>query len=299
MLDVLTLQKKLQKNTTKINLKKYIQKAIPKLIGFYLNTSAIFNKKYSGNLSLKIFCKPRKGKIREKDNAYLQNFEKSFLQYENMQIAVYKKGSGATKILLVHGWESNAARWERLNNELEKENKYTLYMLDAPAHGASDGTAFSSPLYAQFLQIVSNKIQPEILIGHSIGAGSIAYCYNEVQNLGAKKIVLMGSPNTFSEIKNTYISVLGLSKNSTKALDISILKKYNLSPTDYVVSKYVKKIDAKVLVLHDVTDTISIVENAKSIYNNLTNGSLKITNGFGHSLQHKTIFDTVINFVNN
>jgi pimeloyl-ACP methyl ester carboxylesterase len=279
-------------------LKKYInQKVIPKAIGMYLGGLSYLNPIKSGDKALEIFGTPRKGKIRERDATYLMQFEQSILQYENYTIQQYKKGNGALKILLLHGWESNTARWKHLITYIEESIDCTIYAIDAPAHGASSGKEFNSILYGQFINQFCSKNCPDVIIGHSIGAGSIAYCMSEIKHHPIAKIIIMGSPNEFTEIMNTYVNIIGLNKNGQVALQEAIIRKYNLRASDYSVSKYVKAIQAKGLIIHDTDDEVSVIANANLIANNFKGAELYVTNGFGHSLQHKSIFEKIVQFI--
>ncbi len=274
-----------------------MKKYIPKLIGAGLNALSYLWPTKAGDMALQIFGKPRKGKLRERDIAYLNNFTKKTLIKNGLKFPLYTKGNGKSKILLLHGWESNAARWRKLNDVLENELDCTLYMIDAPAHGGSEGDDFSSIGYAHFINETCKNIKPDIIIGHSIGAGSITYCHSQLQKLEADKIVLIGSPDTFTEIMETYIEIINFSKKGRTALEKAIVRKYNLLHTDYAVSKYVKTLNTTTLVLHDEHDNVSVVQNAINIANNLPNGQLHITNGYGHGMQHPNVFAAIVGFV--
>jgi pimeloyl-ACP methyl ester carboxylesterase len=280
--------------------KKYtLNKYLPKIIGTSINILSYIWPTKAGDIALDVFGKPRKGKLREKDINYLNEFTIQTITKNGLNFPLYTKGTGALKILLLHGWESNAARWRQLNKALEKELDCTIYMIDAPAHGGSDGTDFSSIGYAYFINEVCNKINPDVIIGHSIGAGSIAYCHSQLEPLQAAKLVLMGSPDTFTEIMDTYVNIIGLNKNGQAAMIKAIYRKYTLQPSDYAISKYALKIHNNTLVLHDTKDMISVVDNGKKIAANLKNGQLVITDGYGHGMQHPFVFEKVVSFLKN
>jgi esterase/lipase len=279
-------------------LKKYInQKVIPKAIGMYLGGLSYLNPVRSGDKALEIFGTPRKGKIRERDALYLKQFEQENLQFQSYTIQQYKKGNGKLKILLLHGWESNTARWKHLITCIEKNIDCTIYAIDAPAHGASSGTEFNSILYGQFINEFCTVNCPNVIIGHSIGAGSIAYCMSEIKHHPIDKLILMGSPNEFTEIMNTYVNIIGLNKNGQEALQKAIVRKYNLKASDYSVSKYVSSIKVNGLIIHDKEDDVSVIANATLIANNYKDAELFITSGFGHSLQHQNIFEKIVDFI--
>jgi pimeloyl-ACP methyl ester carboxylesterase len=279
-------------------LKKYIQqKLIPKSLGAYLGGLAYINPKASGKKALEIFGTPRKGKIRPKEEQFLQSFTKETLQYNDITIQGYKKGKGKLHIMFLHGWESNTARWRDAMNYLEKKLDITISAIDGPAHGNSGGQLFDSIQYANCIRVAYHYYKPDVLIGHSIGAGSIAYCMSELEHLPVSKIVLMGSPNSFDEILQSYVSIISLNRVGQSALHKAIEHKYNIKSSDYSVAKYAKQIACKTMVLHDAQDEIATVENAKDIFAALRNGELCITDGYRHSLQHKEVFEKLFNFL--
>lgn len=279
-------------------MKKYIQqKLIPKTLGSYLGLLAYIAPKKSGNKALEIFSTPRRGKVRPKEEPFLAGFQKEILWYNDIKIQCYKKGNGLLKIMFLHGWESNTARWKPLMDYIESRMDVTFIAIDAPAHGNTSGLLFDSIIYANCIHKAYQHFIPNVLIGHSIGAGSIAYCISEIEPLDVNKVILMGSPNGFDEIIKSYIDIIQLNKKGQKALNRSIFNKYAMQPDDYNVSKYAKKINAKTLVIHDTKDDISNIENARLITANLKQGELFITNTYGHSLQHENIFQKIVSFL--
>jgi pimeloyl-ACP methyl ester carboxylesterase len=276
-----------------------LKKIIPRSIGFYLNMLALFAPRKSGEKALQIFSTPRKGKLKPEEKQYLAGFEKVILYHNGMPLQCYRKGNGNYKILLLHGWESNSARWERLISYLEKENHFTIIAMDSPAHGGSGGVEYDSIVHALCIDRVYNHFKPDAIIGHSIGAGSIVYGMSNIRHYPISKLVLMGSPNVFAEIIQTYTQVIKLNQKGQQALQQAILRKYNMTPNDYDISRYVSQIHCRGLVIHDTEDAVSVVQNAHHIAGNYKNADLFITTGFGHSLQHPVIFSRIAGFLKN
>jgi pimeloyl-ACP methyl ester carboxylesterase len=59
---------------------------------------------------------------------------------------------------LVHGWESNASRWENLLPYLKKSG--STIAIDGPAHGLSSGKEFTQNMQNSF--ILLSKIQTSV-----------------------------------------------------------------------------------------------------------------------------------------
>ncbi len=275
-----------------------MQKTIlPKLIGYYLSVTAWVKPSYAGAKALQIFGTPRRGKLRPKDVAYLDTFVHSKVPYLQHEIQLYTKGTGPLHILLLHGWESNSARWKHALDYIEKKIDCTIYMIDAPAHGGSSGKEFNSILYAQYIHTILQQYSIDVLIGHSIGAGSIAYCLSEIAAYPKAKLIIMGSPNTFTEIMNTYIKIIGLGKTAQRAMKKAIVHKYNLKHSDYVVAHYASNIKNETLIIHDINDNVSPIINARHIAEAIPTAQQYITHDYGHSLQSHSVFKRMVSFI--
>jgi len=109
----------------------------------------------------------------------------------------------------VHGWESNASRWEKLLPYLLKTGS-TIIAIDAPAHGLSEGKEFSVPKYSDCIAAFCKICNPNILIGHSIGGAACIYYQFLNQNEAINKMVLLGSPSDLRNLIQNYCELLSL-----------------------------------------------------------------------------------------
>jgi pimeloyl-ACP methyl ester carboxylesterase len=274
-------------------LKQRLEKYLPRIIGGYLNTASLIAPRYAGNKAVNIFCTPRRGRLRPKDEVFLQDFKKETLQLNGLHIQCYVKGTGGPKILFAHGWESNAARWKPLVTAFEQQGPCTLIALDAPAHGASGGRYFSSLLYGEFLQVVCRHYRPEVLIGHSIGAASLVYYLTHLEAAPAQQLVLMGSPSDFTDISNEYIRMLGLNKRAAEALLKHFRERFQMDPEYYSIRNFAKKLTVGGWVVHDKQDVVSPYKNGENIANNWSQSVLMTTDGLGHSLNHSDLLKQI------
>ncbi|GGD25125.1 alpha/beta hydrolase [Hyunsoonleella pacifica] len=273
-----------------------MEKFIVKLIGTYLNILSYVTGDYAANKALHLFSTPRKGKLRPTDIAFLDTAEQEFLTYENLKIATYHwKGNKAT-ILLVHGWESNSARWKNKINHFIKED-FNIIALDAPAHGASGSKLFNALLYAEFINVVAKTHTPEIIIGHSVGGMASVFFQQKYQLATLNKMVLLGAPSEFSSILKNYIKLLGYNKRIEKQLHRVILKKFGAKPSDFSTSKFSKDIEAKGLIIHDIKDMIIPYTDAKRINKTFKNSKLITTEGLGHSLNSTSVTKNILDFL--
>ena len=166
----------------------------------YLNTMALFDRKKAGAIAFQIFCTPRQGRLREKDRVFLNTAdEQNDLFVNNLNIRCYHwRGPGDT-VLLVHGWESNAARWQRVIRQLRAKG-FNVVAVDGPAHGQSGSRQFNVPLYASLLEAVVAHYQPQGLVGHSIGGFASLFLLSAGHAPSVQQLAILGTPAELTHI---------------------------------------------------------------------------------------------------
>ncbi|MDO6598204.1 alpha/beta hydrolase [Oceanihabitans sp. 2_MG-2023] len=269
---------------------------ISKTIGFFVNLISYITPKTAGNLALNLFSTPLRGKIKEKDFDFLDTAFKEELQYEDFSIMTYRWLGKNKTILLAHGWESNAARWRPLIENLKKQN-YNIIALDAPAHGRSGSKRFNAILYSEFIHIVSKKFNPDIIIGHSVGGMATVFYQHKYQNAELEKLVLLGAPSNFTGVFNRYVQMMGYNKRVDKKMGDIVLEKYGHLPDYFSAADFTKEIKTTALLIHDERDRIIPYQDAKHFEKNYLNAKLITTQGFGHSLNNETITEYINKFI--
>ena len=215
---------------------------------------------------------------------------------KNLKIATYQwKGTGDT-ILLVHGWHSNSGRWKNTIAKLI-ERDYNIVALDAPAHGASGSKIFNAVLYAQFVEVVCNKFNPSILIGHSVGGMAISYFLKSSNNYKINKLVFLGVPAGFPAIFKNYIDLMGYNEKVRAGMEVIIQKRFGMSSSHFNTAIFVKEIKVECLLIHDKFDPVIPYSDALEIHNACENSQMFTTQGLGHGLKSKEVIDKIIDFI--
>jgi pimeloyl-ACP methyl ester carboxylesterase len=268
-----------------------------KSIGNALNATSLISSKYASKKALHLFASPRKGRYTEDQKNIMDSAEFELLSYHGHNIATYRwAGSGKT-VLLAHGWESNASRWSYILNTLKTQD-YNIIALDAPAHGHSDGRQFNAILYSEFINIVAEKHQPEVVIGHSVGGMATVFFMHKYHLPSVKKLVLLGAPAHFTGVFSRYKSMMGYNERISKGLDTIVYERFG-KPVDYFsAANFTKSIEAKGLIIHDKKDKIIPFEDALLFANRYQNSKLIETQGFGHGLKDKSLTPQIIDFIN-
>ena len=156
-------------------MKKIKYYLLTKSIGLGLNVVSYIQPQKATLIAYGLFSQPRKGKLLANQlPKVLQNITTEDFISEEFPLKTYIWQGNEHVILLVHGWESNSSRWEKLLPYLQKTGS-TIVALDAPAHGLSGGKEFNIIKYANFIDVAVKQYQPNVLIGHSIGGASCIY----------------------------------------------------------------------------------------------------------------------------
>lgn len=270
---------------------------LTKLVGLYINLISFFNPEKAKHIAYTIFSQPRKGKIKNgKLPKTLQSAQQETLHYDGENFQVYTWPGNDEIILLLHGWESNASRWKKLLNYLKPLGK-TIIAIDAPAHGQSTGKEFNAPRYAEFIHVLIQQYQPKTLIGHSIGGAAIAFYLNKYPNDHIDKIVLLGAPSSFKKISDNFINLLSLNKKVQKRLENYYYEKFNIHINDFAGHLFAQNFTQKAIIAHDVDDAVIKVEEGRQYAAAWKNAIYIETQGLGHSMHDKALYQQIAEFV--
>ncbi|MEZ4802213.1 MAG: alpha/beta fold hydrolase [Gelidibacter sp.] len=270
---------------------------IVKFVGYYYNLISYLSRKQAANKALYLFTKPRKGrKLNEEQREFLDTAFQEECKYKQHTIMTYRWLGTKSTILLVHGWESNSYRWKNLVHELKKKG-HNIIALDAPAHGNSGSRFFNALLYSEFINIVANRFQPEIIIAHSVGGMATAFFQNKYQLHSVKKMVLLGAPSEFTDVLKRYTDMLGYNQRITNQLNLTIVNRFGDKPENFSTAKYLESIDSKGLIIHDEQDKIIPYSDALLIKNSFKNSKLITTKGLGHSLNDESVAAHIYDFI--
>ncbi|RYJ51810.1 alpha/beta fold hydrolase [Flavobacterium petrolei] len=268
-----------------------------KSIGLYINLLSFVFPKKASQLAYAFFSEPREGKLsKDKLPVILQEAQSEMFQLQEDSFHTYTWKGNETVILLVHGWESNASRWENLLPYLKKSGS-TIIAIDGPAHGLSSGKEFNIPQYAEFIHITVEKFKPQYLIGHSIGGKTCLYYQSVYQNDALKKMVILGAPSDFKIILNNYITLLSLNSKISKSLEAHYLNNFKLSLEQFSGKIFASKLNIKGLIAHDIDDTVVLFEEGKKIAGAWKNVVFIETKGLGHSMHDDELYNKVSRFL--
>ena len=276
-------------------LKNYIK--TPKGFGQYVNLISIFAPRKAGKLAFKVFCTPRKGRTFNKGQARIisqASQERLSLHDFELQTYAWQGEDGAEKVLLVHGWDSNAARLRPGISTLRSAG-YTVICFDAPGHGQSGSDTINGVLYAEAIEKVAKRFQPNYVVGHSFGGmGAGNYFANFEDVVSIKRLILMATPSKLSRVLSDYYQLINLKERTQKAVDKYFKKEFGFDIEQFTIEEFAKKVKIPGLVIHDKQDTTTPFQEGQFIHQNWEGSSLLAVDGAGHSLQTRDIYKQIL-----
>ena len=270
---------------------------LTKSIGLYINLLSYIDPKKASHLAYRLFSEPREGRLlKEELPEVLQGATNETLVFNGNDFHTYKWAGSDKVILLVHGWESNASRWEKMLPYLRSSGS-TIIAIDGPAHGLSPGKEFSVPVYAEFINVAVRHYKPDFLIGHSIGGAACVYFQYKYQNAALRKMVLLGAPSDLKILIRNYVSLLSLNAKMVQLLEDYFLEKFRFKLDDFSGKIFGSKLSIKGIIAHDIDDTVVAFEEGKKIAGAWKNAVFLETKGLGHSMHDDTLYKKVSKFL--
>lgn len=262
----------------------------------YLNNLAYISPRRAGDWAIKLFSLPQKGRLTEDDKAYLQSATESVFYFQDVKIQTYKWQGGEKTVLLVHGWESNSARWQWLIPYLKAEN-YTIIALDAPAHGASGSPYFNAFLYAEMIAKVIKETQPSAVIGHSVGAYASIVAASKTPENAIEKLIIMAAPCNLRHIFDKFFRILKLNTRVQKSYYKTFYRILGKTVDEVTALHFIPKIKAKGLLIYDKKDDIVALDESFKIQAHWADSDIFVTDNLGHSLQNDIIYNKITAFL--
>jgi pimeloyl-ACP methyl ester carboxylesterase len=263
----------------------------------YFNTLSWIAPTRAGREGFYLFCKPRKREVKPHHLEFLNTSDKFSIVYDGKKIQGYRWGSGDKKLLLLHGWESHSYWWKSIVATLSKE-KYTIYSIDAPGHGLSEGSYNNIPYYSGLIeQVILEYGGFHAILGHSMGAFSTAYTLHRVPSLPVSNFVAMAAPGEAKEFVEFYKRAVGFSDRTIEVISKYFVEKLGHSPDYFSLKEFTKTLNLSGLMIHDTQDPDAPYKHAVEAHRNWKNSRMISTTGLGHNLKSVDLIKNVDEFL--
>ena len=281
---------------------KYPEPTLKKIrrVGKMLNALAALSPSLAGRVAFRIFCTPKRLSVREKANAFLATASQTTFRMEGLSIRCYFWESSkpdAPTVLFLHGWESNAARWQKyIKTALEAG--FRVQAFDAPASGHSEGQLLNVLLYSRTIKkFISENETPYAIVGHSLGAAAAVMSLAVLGTKRPKKMAVMASFAESTRVLHDFAQILGANESVLKALFRHIERRSGQPIEEYSVRKKAAELlGVEGFVLHDLDDEVAPVSEGLAIAESWGCRFLQ-TEGLGHRMQDKMVVREVLEFL--
>lgn len=250
----------------------------------------------ASKISYLFFSTPFNGKL--KINKLPQILKKAQIKthtINHLKYTSYSWLNGEKSVLLIHGWESNSSRWETLIEKFLSTN-YSVFAIDAPAHGLSKGKRFNIFDHAACIEDFQSIHKISFVVGHSIGGTSVMYHLTHTNQKYIEKVVILGAPSEFKVLIENFANTLKLNLNIYNHLINYLNNKYKYPILNFSIAEFCKSLQIEGKIFHDENDDVIALNEGQLIHNQWKNSSLKVTNGLGHSMQDEQVYDEILKF---
>lgn len=201
--------------------------------------------------------------------------------------------------MVVHGWESSAARLEILLRALIA-NDFRAVAFDMPAHGHSRAQDTDILQITKVIMTLAESAGPFVgAIGHSFGGVCLANAIRGKLKVG--RLVLFSTPSSLAGMIEKYCRVLGIRRPTKTRLVRAIeerLGSFELE-RDFDLRAVLQNSDVPTLIIHDRKDQVVPVSEGEELSRARADIELLVTEALGHSrtIRDAQTIDKCISFI--
>lgn len=198
------------------------------------------------------------------------------------------ESANAPKVLIVHGFSSYAYKFDQYVVGLRKEG-FEVLAFDAPAHGISDGKRINALIYRDTILAIEAGFGPlDGIIAHSLGGLAASLAVEKMSNTQHRKLVLIAPATETRRAIDNFFDLIPAKPAVIDAFE-QLIQQLAGQPISYFsVPRVVKTLNARILWVHDQTDTICTFKDVAPLLEQpIPSTEFFITKGLGHNQVYK------------
>ncbi len=289
-----------ESHSANINIELKKPKSI-KLLQFVFAIAQKLAPDWAAKQALSMFVIPRVRAKHSIEDDLLKSMIRHDFQFMKKKIRIYEWKGGAKKAVLLHGWESRATALRVVVPEL-LSNGYSVYGIDAPAHGESEGRNTNVVDYASVINEAAGKFGPfDLAVTHSFGGLAISFALVENKGFYVPKVAMFAQPATTKFALQGLYRLLHLEHRLQLKVEEKILESTGFSVEQLSVSHLSTQFkNVNGLLFHDEKDNLVPLHTAVDVVNQWKISHLYVTHGLGHfrliksNVVQKTFFDWLV-----
>ena len=246
------------------------------------------------------FFSPSQYEVKSIDREIIARGNNYRIPFDGGELAVTTWGKSGPAVLLMHGWGGARAQMTGFVEPLLSAG-YRVVAYDQPAHGESDGKLTNILEITPTMDLIRQKEGDfDAIIAHSFGTLVTSYALAKRNFPPPSKLVYCGAFNRLLDSLPRFQVLAKLPDEIIAALREMIYVNFGHGTLDVIVNEaMVSQINIPALMFHDTADTVTPVEDSRSIAQAWKHGQFVETDGLGHrgALQSKEIHEQVIKFL--
>ncbi len=224
---------------------------------------SVVSPSYAAKRALRLFSTPNRYSLPE--TPLIKQSTKLTMLSNGWQLSGYSWGDSSKKVLILHGFESAAAKFEGYVTGL-LEKGYQVIAFDAQAHGNSTGSTITLPEYIINIADVHKNYGPfNAYIGHSLGASAIIHFLESAPDVSAAKVVLIAPSTEASSLITRFCGILQLNNKVKNRLQNLIQQKTGQPVSYFSVIRALPAVLSQILWMHDTDDAITPFADAEKV----------------------------------
>ena len=270
---------------------------LKKLYSIFLNSLSIFYPEKSAKLAFKLFKTPHNKILETHHIEYLNQAKVKEYSVGSYIIPLYRWEHSGKKILLLHGWESNAYRWKSFIQRF-REIRLDCYAIDAPAHGQSSGTTCTPLDYAKAIDAVVEEFDIDYILAHSFGGYSAIYYLSQYRSSNNLELIILKAPSAnIEKFTRRFFKLLNLNKKIQKAYIEIFEMTYGRAIKDFNAEQMAEKIDLPCLIIHDENDDVLDIKDTERIAKHWKSSKFIRTTGRGHRMNKSETINQITDYL--
>lgn len=251
----------------------------------------------SARLTMFLLSVSMRRPLKTKDKLFYQKGQKQSFRCGTKKFNIYTFGEGP-KVLMVHGWVSNGARWQNYIDEIVSKG-LSAVVIDAPGQGTSQGFLLSIPAYIDCVRKVLNTHDDWYgIVAHSIGSIVSIVAASEATTVKQPlKIVLMSTFSDCYALMTKYARCLGIAENVLNYTKKFIFTLYRNPLSYFSLIEHCKNLVGEGLLIHDRNDIVVPYAEVIKITASIPDIQYFESVNAGHNLNVIAVKNRVINFI--
>jgi pimeloyl-ACP methyl ester carboxylesterase len=204
------------------------------------------------------------------------------VDFEGIELLGFSAGSGATTVLLVHGWASTVAQMGALVPPLVAAG-FRVVGVDLPGHGASEGIETDIFELSRAVLAVADSVGGvDAVIAHSIGAPATVAAIDHGLDVAA--VVLVAPGTRLQDAFDVFIGRARIPEPVAAGVRSAIEDRFGTGVWDDMrMERAAASLHLPALIVHDPADRQAPIEPVRAIAEAWADARLIEVDGLGHN----------------